>query len=78
MESRQSVEERIHKVMYLLKMRRGGVINLVAKKNKVSRQAVYNWIKSENSADHARIMYALNDIEKEHDEQSCSLEDVAL
>lgn len=78
MESRQAVEERIHKLMYLLKKNRGAVINLVAEKNEVTRKTVYNWINSENPAYHARITYALEDIEKEIDEQSCSLEDVAL
>lgn len=78
MESRQTVEERIHRVMYLLKLKRGAVINLVAEKNEVSRKTVYNWINWEKPADLARILYALEDIEKERSEQSCALEDVAL
>lgn len=72
-EQEVNVEQKIAKVMYLTKMTRGQVVLLIAEMNGVSRQAVYKWLLDLTVHNKARIMFALEEIERDYSEQAATM-----
>lgn len=71
-EQELNVEQKIARVMYLTKMTRGQVVLLIAEMNGVSRQSVYNWLLDLNVPNKTRIMFALDEIERDFSEQAAT------
>lgn len=71
-EQELNVEQKIARVMYLTKMTRGQVVLLIAEMNGVSRQSVYNWLLDLSIHNKARIMFALEEIERDFSEQAAT------
>ena len=62
------VLRKLGETIYRTKLTKGQLVVLIAEMNGVSRQTIYNWLKTGTELEQARINAALDDIEKEHAE----------
>lgn len=61
--------KRFGEVMYQRKLTKGKLVIMIAEKNHVSRQTVYNWLKSGSEIEVARMNAALDEIESDLEKQ---------
>lgn len=73
-ETREEVEMKFVRVMALSGMSRGQLVMLIGEMNGVSRQSVYKWIHDLTFPNKARIMFALEEIERDFSEQAVTAE----
>lgn len=63
----EDVLKKLGKTMHVTKLSKGQLVLLIAEMSGgVSRQTVYNWIKSEDVTYHARIEACLEEIERDY------------
>lgn len=73
MNTKEPLKKCLAKTVYLTGLSNGAVVMLIAEMNGVTRQTVYAWLNNETFSDRARVLYALQEIERDYTEQSATV-----